>query len=398
MVLNFIRFVGIILLVTFTTHYFLFFSWVRFFDIQSLHTKAMIFIVLAFGSVTFILASILIHISNQTITRIYYLLSGIWMGLLTFFLMATIILWGITFFLWLFKHQIHMVATIKTFSVFFYGLAVVYTAICHYQFYQIKLRHMQVPVRNLPSQWDRKKIIHLSDLHLGGAQDIRFLQKVVYLTNREKPDLIVITGDLFDGATASMERYIPVLETLTADQGILFTSGNHEMYSGIDRIRNIIQGSKITLLDNRAVFLDGIQILGIAYPEFNSPSFFDFSDPEAFKPGVPTILLYHTPTRIKNGEKNNAGIQSADYLSPDTTFSAAMNHGISLQLSGHTHAGQFFPYTWVANRIFKGFHHGLHRIDNFYINISAGTGSWGPPLRSGYPAEIGVITLVKEGV
>jgi hypothetical protein len=113
------------------------------------------------------------------------------------------------------------------------------------------------------------------------------------------------------------------------------------------------------------------------------------------KPGLHTIWLYHTPTSIKANGKNLPEIRPSDYLAPDTTFSFAINTGISLQLSGHTHAGQFFPFTWVANKVFKGFHYGLHRIDNFHINISSGTGSWGPPLRSGYLSEIILITLKK---
>ena len=271
-----------------------------------------------------------------------------------------------------------------------------YTGFCHYQFYKIELKSINVPIKNLPQQWENKKIIHLSDLHLGGTKDFKFLKKLVPLTNDQNADLILITGDLFDGATSSQERYVSDLNNFKAKQGTIFTSGNHEIYSGVEKSRKTIGNSKIIMLDNKAIVIDGLQILGISYPEFKNTSFFDFEDSKAFTKNLPTILLYHTPTSIKANGKNLPEVRSSDYLAPDTTFSFAINNGISLQLSGHTHAGQFFPFTWVANKVFKGFHYGLHRIDDFYINISSGTGSWGPPLRSGYLSEIVVITLVKQ--
>jgi uncharacterized protein len=393
--LNLIRFLTVILLITFTTHYFLFFSWSRFFYINNVTAKRCLFVVMFFLSITFILSSIFIRLSNTPFTRTYYFFSGTWMGLMSFLLAATALVWIVKGGLWLFPHALPAKAIIQGFFCFLCGLAIVYTGFCHYQFYKIKIKPLSVPIQNLPRQWEGKKIIHLSDLHLGGTKNIKFLKKVVTLTNNQNADLILITGDLFDGATNSHEKYISDLNQFKAKHGIMFTSGNHEMYSGIEKSRKAIGNSKIILLDNKAIVIDGLQILGISYPEFKKPSSFDFNDPQVFTKNLPTILLYHTPTRIKANDENMTAVRSSDYLAPDIVFSNTINHGISLQLSGHTHAGQFFPFTWVAEKIFKGFHHGLHRIDDFYINISSGTGSWGPPLRSGYLSEIVVITLVK---
>ncbi len=285
---------------------------------------------------------------------------------------------------------------IQGLSYFLYGLAIVYTGFCHYQFYKIKIKSLNVPIQNLPQQWEDKKIIHLSDLHLGGTKDINFLKKVVTLTNEQNADLILISGDLFDGATNSHERYVSDLNNFKAKHGIMFTSGNHEVYSGVGKARKVIGNSKIIMLDNKAIVIDGLQILGISYPEFKNTSSFNFDDPQVFTKKLPTILVYHTPTSIKANGESLTEVRSSDYFAPDTIFSNTIKHNISLQLSGHTHAGQFFPFTWVANKVFKGFHFGLHRIDDFYINISSGTGSWGPPLRSGYLSEIVVITLRKH--
>lgn len=395
MTFSLIRFLGIIFLITFTSHYFLFFSWCRFFESHALTAKRYLFLILFFLSITFILSSIFIHMSNNPLTRIYYLLSGIWMGLMSFLLFATVIVWIVKGGLWFLPHDLPDKRIIQVLSCFLYGLAIVYTGYCHYQFYKIKIKPLSVPIQNLPQQWQGKKIIHLSDLHLGGTKHLKFLKKVVTMTNEQKADLILITGDLFDGATNFQKRYVSDLNNFKAKHGTFFTSGNHEIYSGVEKSRKVIGDSKVIMLDNKAIVIEGLQFLGISYPELKNTSCFDFNDPNVFTKNLPTILLYHTPTSIKENGENLSVVQSSDYLAPDTTFSGTINQNISLQLSGHTHAGQFFPFTWVASKVFKGLHYGLHRIDDFYINISSGTGSWGSPLRSGYLSEIVVITLVK---
>lgn len=312
-----------------------------------------------------------------------------------FLLVMTSIVWIVKGGLWFLPHNIFPETIIQNLSFFLYAVAIAYTGFCHYQFYKIEINSMEVPIKNLPKQWEGKKIVHLSDLHLGGTKDLEFLKKVVSLTNDQRADLILITGDLFDGSINLHSRYVSDLNNFKAKHGVIFTSGNHEVYSGIEKARRVIEKSKIIMLDNKSIVIDDLQILGISYPEFKKTSVFDFKDPKKFTKNLPTILLYHTPTSIKANGENLNNVQSADYFSPDTTFTAAINNGISLQLSGHSHAGQFFPFTWITKKIFKGFHHGLHKFDNFHINISSGTGAWGPPLRSVYLSEIVVITLVN---
>ncbi len=395
MILNFVRFIGTILVFLFSIHYFLYFSTCRFLNVEDIKIKQVLFLIFLFLSLTFVVSSILIHIFNSPVTRVYYLISGLWTGLMSFLAIVFVIIWIIKAGLWVLPVELPEKNIIKGLALLFFGAAVIYTGYCHYRFYKIKMKFIDIPVQNLPVKWQGKKIIHLSDLHLGGAKDITFLKKVIALTNEQAADLIVITGDLFDGATSSHERYTSKLKTFKAGHGVMFTSGNHEVYSGIDQSRQIIEKSGITLLDNKAVVIDGLQILGISYPEFDNNMGFDFNDPEKFTKDLPTILLYHTPTRIKSKDQDIAGSGHTDYLAPDIAFANTIRHNISLQLSGHTHAGQFFPFTMLADKIFKGFHYGLHQIGDFHIYISSGTGSWGPPLRSGYLSEIAVITLTR---
>ncbi len=150
-------------------------------------------------------------------------------------------------------------------------------------------------------------------------------------------------------------------------------------------------------MDDRIVDLEGLQLIGVGYPSFEKKDeAFDIEKNGDFAPGKPSVLLFHTPTDIKNMVTSTANSHARAYLKPETTFETAARLGISLQLSGHSHAGQFFPFTWLVSRIYNGFHYGLHRIDNFHIYISSGTGTWGPPLRSNYLSEIALLTLTLE--
>ena len=107
----------------------------------------------------------------------------------------------------------------------------------------------------------------------------------------------------------------------------------------------------------------------------------------------PGILLYHTPTNIQAHFSDRAGQQTGTYWRPDTRTTFAKSMGIDLQLSGHTHGGQFFPFTLITHLIYGGYDRGLHREEDFQIYITSGAGTWGPPMRVACPPEIPVITL-----
>jgi uncharacterized protein len=177
---------------------------------------------------------------------------------------------------------------------------------------------------------------------------------------------------------------------------VLFVSGNHEVYSGGEKVINIVKRSGINVIDNKIINIDGLQFIGIAYPNLSRKNdIFDIKTNPDFDPNQPGILLFHTPTDIGEIMANKAVSHSKAYIAPATKFETAEKIGISLQLSGHTHAGQFIPFTWLTRLIYNNFHYGLHRMNDFYIYISSGTGTWGPPLRSGCLSEIAIITLIQ---
>jgi predicted MPP superfamily phosphohydrolase len=222
-----------------------------------------------------------------------------------------------------------------------------------------------------------------------------FLRSVVEKVNALNPDLVVITGDLFDGAGGKLESFAEPLSTFDASMGVLFVAGNHEGYLGLAGPLAVVERAGIRILDDEVVDVDGLQIVGVSFPEFGmlnkSQSVARLA--ERIDPDKPSILLYHTPTDVAESSDNRAEQQTRTYFSPDVEFSWAREFGIDLQLSGHTHEGQVFPFNYLTQRIFNGYHYGLHTVGDFSIYITSGTGTWGPPIRIGSQSEIVAITL-----
>jgi predicted MPP superfamily phosphohydrolase len=258
----------------------------------------------------------------------------------------------------------------------------------------VQVTRLSVRLKNLPQSWRGRTVAHLSDLHLGAYRGREFLGTVVRRTLELRPDMIVITGDLFDGSSGDHERFLEGLELLEAPQGSYFISGNHEVYAGLEKTIPVVGKAGIRVLDDTLVTLDGLQLIGIGSPMMQGPDrpAFDFAVVPDYDRNRPSILLYHTPTDI-NGTSIRPGESNSPYFSPHVSFQTVMEAGVSLQLSGHTHAGQFIPFTWLTERLYGGYHYGLKRIDDFQIYIHSGTGTWGAPFRSGSSSEIALITL-----
>lgn len=215
----------------------------------------------------------------------------------------------------------------------------------------------------------------LSDIHAGSILEKKYLDNVVRKTMAEKPDIIFITGDLFDGTDGNLERFAPSLEKLEAPLGIFFVTGNHETYIGVPEIAAVLDKTKIKILDNAAIQIEGMNILGLSYPKEPSGKnnlTDQINRQKDFLAGRPTILLYHEPAQISQ---------------------IAGTGAIDLMLSGHTHKGQLWPFNFITGWIFKGFDYGYYKIGNFQLYTSSGIGTWGPPMRTGSDSEIVVINF-----
>ena len=240
---------------------------------------------------------------------------------------------------------------------------------------------VEVPIDNLPEALHGYSIVQLSDIHVGPTIKRGYLNAIVTKVNALKPDAIAITGDLVDGSVGSLRLHTEPLARLRAPDGTFFVTGNHEYYSGVHEWITELRRLGLTVLMNEHVVRErGGEAVMIAGVTDYSAHQFDAShrsDPQAAAANAPhnvrvRILLAHQP-------------RSAP---------AAAEAGFDLQLSGHTHGGQFFPWNLFVP-LQQPFVAGLNRLARLWVYTSRGTGYWGPPKRFLAPSEITRVILVS---
>ncbi len=241
------------------------------------------------------------------------------------------------------------------------------------------VREVEVPVAHLKKSF---RIALLSDLHVDAIKNEHFLEEIVQLTNEQKPDLIVITGDFADGRVEDRLPQMQSLRELRAPLGVYAVAGNHEYYSGYREWRRGIRSLGIRLLDNEHVRLSGVgcSLAGVTDP---AAAYFHMERPNLRKAlsgipsGSPVVLLAHQPKFAHR---------------------AAASGRVALQLSGHTHGGLVRGLDLVIAALNGGFVHGLYSLDRMKLYVSPGTSLWTlVPLRLGIRGEITVLKLIPSG-
>ncbi|AUT62105.1 metallophosphoesterase [Paraburkholderia terrae] len=242
---------------------------------------------------------------------------------------------------------------------------------------------IDVPIKDLPHALDGFTIVQISDIHVGPTIKRGYVDAIVDAVNRLEPDLIAVTGDVVDSSVEHLADHTRPLSRLSARHGAYLVTGNHEYYSGAHAWIAEFQrlGLHVLLNEHVVVEHDGAQAVIAGVTDFSAGHFDPAheSDPAAALEGAPgdvliKVLLAHQP-------------RSAE---------AAADAGFTLQLSGHTHGGQFFPWNFAV-RLQQPFVAGLSRLDDLWVYTSRGTGYWGPPKRLGAPSEITRLRLVGGG-
>ena len=242
------------------------------------------------------------------------------------------------------------------------------------------LEKINIPLKNLPAEFHGFRIAQFSDIHAGGTIRQAFVQSAVDQVNQLHADAIVFTGDMVDGSVEQLREVVAPLRDLSAPHGIFFVTGNHEYYSGAEQWVEEMDrlGFTVLLNENRLIRRGEGKIVmggvtdysaGTILPEHQSDVSKALHDTESH---VVKILLAHQPKSI---------------------FKAA-EYGVSLQLSGHTHGGQYFPWKYVVT-LDQPFIAGLNKYNNTWIYVNRGTGYWGPPVRVCVPSEITLFTLIS---
>jgi len=385
-----IIFLLIILGLVFGMHFAFFRSIVHFFSISRPAAKIIIYFFMVFLGISFISAFFLLHWQANIWTIWYYRLTAVWMGFLIHFLVATAVIWLV---LGIFKLT-GFSGSRQTVAVIFLSLAVLYSAYSLWGTFHPCVREISIRFKNLPPNWENSRLVQLSDVHLGYIHGKTFAERIVAQVNRLDPDLIFITGDLLDGVNGNYEELIEPLNRLRARHGVIFITGNHEYYIGIKKALEIIRKTQLRILDNEMVDIDGLEIVGVGYPGIHSLD--DIANLPRNNTNHPArILLFHTPTNLQINEGDHADRHFSTYWMPDTSFALNKELNCDLQLSGHTHHGQIFPFNLLTRLLFNKFDYGLNQDGDFRIYTTCGTGSWGPPLRSPIRPEIVLIRPTK---
>lgn len=240
------------------------------------------------------------------------------------------------------------------------------------------IERVRVPIARLPAQLDGLKIVQLSDVHIGPTLGKEFLDGIVDQVNALSPDVIAITGDLVDGSVERLAEHVAPLARLRAKHGVFFVTGNHEYYSGAPEWVEHLATLGIRVLRNERVRIGdergAIDIAGVDdWSAKGAGHRHDLTTTlAALDPARPVVLLAHQP---------RSAVQ-------------AVAQGASLVLSGHTHAGQIFPWRYLVY-LQQPLVEGLHRFGDAHIYVNRGTGFWGPPMRVGARGEITELTLFR---
>ncbi len=240
-----------------------------------------------------------------------------------------------------------------------------------------RLADVALTLPKLPAALSGLSIVQISDVHIGATLDGRFLDGIVDRVNALAPDLVAITGDLVDGPVERLGAQIEPLARLRARLGVFFVPGNHDHYAGLGPWLTRLEELGVQVLRNRSVVVDGGPC-ALAVAGIDDPTGRRLGDGgpdldralQGLPVGVPILLLSHQPS----------------------LFPAAARAGVALQLSGHTHGGQLFPFSLLV-ALFQRYLAGPYARGTSRLYVSRGTGFWGPPLRLGAPAEITRIVL-----
>ena len=366
-------------------------------------------------SITFVTASLLGWYFRNPLVRLYYVLAAAWLGLASFLLWASVLCWLV----WGFSVAARLGWEPRHIADILFGAALLATIYGIANAAWLRVTRVQIALPNLPIQWRGRTAALVSDTHLGHVRNGRFVRRLIRKLADLQPDIVFLAGDVYDGTSADFQKlaepwqefisqinihhggtearrtaengkhldYLRSGSPVTSGEdrgyetavledepflGVYYIPGNHEeFYSHAEYLPPLVRAG-VRLLNNEKVNVDGLQLLGVHYR--------DAIDPEHYRRLLrsmhidrnrASILLLHAPVRLPIAEEE----------------------GVSVQLSGHTHGGQFFPYTLVARRVWGKFIHGLKRVGNMQVFTSFGAGTWGPPLRVGTRPEIVLITF-----
>ena len=378
-----IPFIAVILTISGLIHWFLYARLVSALEITSAGILWPLRILAVFLAVSYILVRIWERFTPDPYVYATEWFAASWIGMMFQLLWMTALVWLIRLLLRItgvwgqFAPEQHtLIGRVAVIAVI--GMALL---LCGYAMYRAarpaRIVHAAVPVKNIRPELRSLKIALVADFHAGVLVGSKQVQRMAKQVMELKPDVILVPGDILDHPPDRIRKLSQAFRELRAPFGVYGTTGNHEYYINVNKAIALIEESGIRMLNNETVTLpQGLMIAGIADRtaiQFRLPRPKVSEFVAEHKNDLPMILLNHTPM----GEEAQA----------------AGRAGADLVVSGHTHGGQIWPFSFMTRLAFT-FHHGIYKLDSGHIITTCGIGSWGPPMRLGAPPEIVLIRLV----
>ena len=343
-------------------------TWAHFFDLPGWFAWQALPGALALA---FIPATVLRFRIDHPALKVIYALSASWLGALNLAFFAALACWITEGVVRLTNWPIPRFQV----AAFWFGVALLATVYGLMNARRIRVRRITVALPHLPRAWQGRTAALVTDLHLGPISGAGFLRRVVARLRSLQPEAVFISGDLFDGSPLGLDRLVTPWRGFTPPRGTYYVTGNHDEFAErslyLDPARNV----GIQVLNNEMVMIDGLQLVGVHDSEAGEAGkLHSILRRARINRQSPSILLAHQPVNLAIAEEA----------------------GISLQLSGHTHGGQIWPWNLLVSRIYGRFAYGLSRLKTMQVYTSSGAGTWGPPLRLGTQSEIVLIRFEEQ--
>ena len=363
MLRRFAAFLTVFQTVLILVHAFLYLTWDYFWTPGRGETHRGLLAALGILSVSFLAVSIVGFRTTNVAMRFFYRIAAVWLGFVNYAFFSALLCW-VSFFA---ARLAGRGSDREFFALAFLTLAVAVTAYGVTNSERTRIRHVNIALSGLPQSWRGRTAVLVTDVHLGNFRNFSFAKRIVGLGNSLKPDVVFLGGDLYDGTPADLVKLASPFAALRPPLGIVFVEGNHEEFSNSEKYLAAVRSAGVRVLNNEKIEVDGLQIIGVTYRDATHAEHLRKTlRNTGFDRARASILLTHAPDRVQ----------------------VTAEEGISLQLSGHTHRGQFWPWTLAAKRMYGKFVYGLQSLGTLQVYTSCGAGTWGPPLRVGSTPEI----------
>jgi predicted MPP superfamily phosphohydrolase len=352
-------------------HWFLYRTWIDFWWPLNPTATLALRVALTVLSLIFVIAAILSFRFSNPSVKFFYWIASVWLGIANFLFAGAFFAWFADIVLRFVPPSGFHLAARPYIAGTLLSTALVAALYGILNAQNVRQRRVTVRLPNLPGSWRGRSALLISDLHLGHINGTAFAGRIASMARRLDPAILFIAGDLYDGSRVDPDSQAAPLWELSPPLGTYFVGGNHEAFGGADHYEEALNRARIRVLHNERVVVDGLHIVGVPYGSSTNPlQLRTFLEGLQLK-GVPSILLNHVPNRLPIAERA----------------------GVSLQLSGHTHGGQIFPFNLVTRRAFGRFTYGLQQFGDMQVYTSSGCGTWGPPMRVGTHPEIVLLTF-----